>query len=131
MVTAQLAVDGRGVDGLPDRNGHRRFMRAVVFATGTVALGIVAALVAGGFENRLLQSPAVPGASIGVALPADLFTAPRPPLPRIMVRYAAPRPAPSAPVAPAPATAAPAAVPSSSPRSHPSPSPSPTWGGDN
>ena len=134
MVTAQLAVDRGGVDG-PARPNRRPLKPAVSIAIGTVALGAVVALTVGVLESQILAPTAVPVTSVR-GLPGDLFTAPRAPKPRIVLRYTAPRPAPrpapSTPVAAAPAATAqtaPTAVPTPS-HHHPSPSPSPSGGGD-
>jgi hypothetical protein len=136
VVTAQLAVDRDGVDG-PARPDRRPLKPAVSIAIGTVALGAVVALAVGALESQILAPAAVPVTSVR-GLPGDLFTAPRAPKPRIVLRYTAPqpapRPAPSAPAAATPAATAqtaPTAVPT--PTHHhpsPSPSPSPSGGGD-
>ncbi|HEV2013180.1 MAG TPA: hypothetical protein VGR77_04775 [Candidatus Dormibacteraeota bacterium] len=145
MLTAPIAVNSRGVEG-PAKSGGRRFKRAVGIAIGTMALGAVAALFAGLYEDHPLTPTGVPGASARVQLPGDLFAPPRAPNPRVVVRYTAPRYMPPAPVAAAaapmarPTAAAPmarptAAAPTASPTAtehhhHPSPSPSPSGGGD-
>src|ERR1700724_835082 len=96
-------------------------------AIGTVALGAVVALTVGVLESQILAPTAVPVTSVR-GLPGDLFTAPRAPKPRIVLRYTAPRPAPP-PAPAATAQTAPTAVPTPS-HHHPSPSPSPSGGGD-
>jgi hypothetical protein len=130
VVTAQLAVSRRGVDGAGQPTGRERLKRAVSIAIGTLALGAVAGLLVLIFENHILM-PA-PVTSVRAQLPADLFTAPRAPMPRVVVRYTTPRSTPSTAVAPTPAKVAPTAAPTPSQQHHPSPSPSPspTWGGD-
>jgi hypothetical protein len=140
VATAQLAVDMGRVDG-PMRSGRRRFKHAVSIAIGMVALGAVVALSVEALDGQILAPNGVPVTSVR-GLPGDLFTAPRAPNPRIVVRYTAPRSMPAAPVPAAPAKMAPTAAPTPGPQNHPSPSPSPwsspspspspspSWGGD-
>jgi hypothetical protein len=134
VFTAPIAVNSHGVEG-PAKPGGRRFKRAVGIAIGTMALGAVAALFVGAYEDHLLAPTGVPGASALVQLPGDLFAPPRAPNPKVVVRYTAPRYMPPAPVAAAAAAApmtSPTASPTASGRHHPSPSPSPSpsGGGD-
>jgi hypothetical protein len=141
MLTSPVALSRHGFDARVDSTGRRRFKQAVGIALGTVALGAAVTLIVGLFEHQLQATSGAPGTSARVQLPADLFTAPRAPMPRVVVRYAAPRittsapmgAPPAAPAAPA-STAAPAPpTPAPTPSHHryPSPSPSPTWpGGD-
>lgn len=126
MVTAPIAVNERGVEGPSRPSSRRSFKRAAGIAIGTVALAAFAVLLAGAYEDHLLSPPGVPGAS-AVQLPGDLFTAPRAPMPRVIVRYGAPR---STASTPAGTSATPTAQTSPSQRHHPSPSPSPGGGDD-
>jgi len=130
VVATPIVINSRGLEGRTKPAG-RRFKRAVGIAIGMLALGASAALVVGLFENQPLTSAA--GNSARGPLPGDLFVAPVPPKPRIVVRYLPPRPASSAPAAAAPVAspmASPTSRPTSSPRPHPSPTPSPSGGGD-
>jgi hypothetical protein len=133
VIAAPIAADWGADKRAANDGGHRRFKRAVGVAIGTLTLGAVAALLVAFSEGQLL-APAG-GSSARAPLPGDLFAAPRAPMPRVIIRYAAPRSAPLAPVAATAApkpipTATPSARPTSSGRHHPSPSPSPSGGGD-
>jgi hypothetical protein len=131
VVTAPIAVNSRGLDGPAEQQGRRRFKRAVAVAIGVVALGTSAAFLIGAIETW--QVTPAGGAMARAQLPGDLFTAPRAPMPRVVVRYMAPRNTPSAPVAGspmAPVAPSPTARPTPSGRPHPTPSPSPGGGGD-
>ena len=122
MVATPIEINSRGLED-PAKPAGRRFKRAVGIAIGMLALGASAALFVGWFEHQPLTSAAANSAR--APLPGDLFAPPRAPKPRIVVRYLAPRSAPSAPAA-----AAPMASPTSSARPHPSASPSPSPRGD-
>jgi hypothetical protein len=130
-VVAPITVNLRGLERSTEQGRSRRFKRAVGVAIGTVALGAVAALLVSSIENQRLTPAGA--ASARAPLPGDLFAAPRAPMPRVVVRYMAPRNTPPAHVASspmAPVATAPATRPTPGGRPHPSPSPSPGGGGD-
>ena len=123
MVGTPITINSRGLDAPAKPEGRRRLTRAAGIAIGVVALGAFAGIIVGLYENQSLTSAA--SHSDLAPLPGDLFAPPPAPKPRVVVRYLAPRSAPSVASAAAP-------IASATPSAHhrPSPSPSPSGGGD-
>src|SRR3984893_1408893 len=89
------AVTWPGATGAAKFRSRRPVKRALGIAIGILALAALAGLLVGAYEDH----PLAPGASAPVQLPADLFAAPRAPMPRVVVRYASPRSTPATPAA--------------------------------
>jgi hypothetical protein len=110
VVTASMATELRGLARSTDQRRHRG-PRALGVALATLALGLVAALLVASHDNPLV----VPASTHRTPLPGDLFAAPVPPKPIVIVRYTAPRAQHSAPM-----SGQPSAQPSARPSARPS-----------